>query len=808
MQSSNRLYLVQDSGTGWQGPLTPGQAGTLQNTQCTLDGGASSVSAAGNNLTVNAALAFKAGFSGTKTVYLDAEDTSNKLSSGWQSLGSWTVNYPAPSISSIFPTSILATSGDTLLTVTGSSFLAQSLIEVSGIDLATTFQSSTQLTAIIPASMLQDPATVPITVMTPGPGGSVSNSKNLTITQAVTVNPSSKSVPVNWTRLFTATVSGETDQSVTWMVNDVAGGNATIGTITATGIYLAPPSIPGANVVTVKAVSVANPNKYGTATVTITYPTSDTYPRSDATSVLRSQPPLPQVPLTGSIVAVLDWTAKDADANQEDLLAVCHSLSEMGIPHIHTTDLATATGYPVVAVAGAVTQNKVNNPERDALAAYAQGGGTLLLWGTTDTGLLSRLGIPGYASTKDTTVRPVTFDPSTGDTALRYIDDAVEINLPLEYSSAGSTREYTPGTANVLATWTSGLAAVLRSDLGTGRAYVFGWRLRTVLSNAERQVIPGEEPQWTNLLVLDADIARLLVRGIYEGRTTDPRVRQFAPAGKPAALILTHDVDAATSYALMPEFLQLEQAYGVKSTYLFTTNPYSNGWVELLYSVASKQSIQYTLEQGFNVESHSFGHFHDYIQAPLGTGTEDASNYFPHYSADLGQTIGISAIGEAGVSRWLLERDFPITVSGFRTGYLQLPAGHLDSVKAAGYNRDSSYPSGLTRGYVPFVPFTVTNGVVTTYPFLEYPLGLGDSNNPSLTAETFEQVLSSWETVLRTNYKNNVPTVLLVHPVNQVKKQGLEQLFLRVSDLDLWIGDWKTFDDFWRAQGVTCSQWP
>jgi hypothetical protein len=405
-------------------------------------------------------------------------------------------------------------------------------------------------------------------------------------------------------------------------------------------------------------------------------------------------------------------------------------------------------------------------------------------------------------------VRPVTFDPATNDPALHYIDDEAEINLPMEYTSSGSTREYTAGTAHVLATWTSGLAAMLRSDLGSGRAYLFGWRLRTVLSNAERQVIPGAEPHSTNVQVLDADVARLLVRAIYESWTTDPHVRQFAPEGKPAALILTHDVDAATSYAFSPEMIQMEQSHGIKATYLFTTNPYSSGWVELLYSNSSKQTIQFALDQGFNVESHSFGHFKGYDQAPLGTGAEDASNYFPHYSSDLFQTIGVSAIGEAGVSRWLLERDFPITVSGFRTGYLDLPAGHLDSVKLTGYNRDSTYAAGLTRGFVPFVPFTVSNGVVTTYPFLEYPLGLGDSNPVPIDETNLEEFVDSWEAVIRTNYKNNVPTVILIHPTKDLKRQAEEELLQRISDLDLWIGDWKTFDDFWRAQGLTCSRWP
>jgi hypothetical protein len=37
------------------------------------------------------ALSFKPAFAGGKTVYMDAEDTAHKLSSGWKSLGTWMV---------------------------------------------------------------------------------------------------------------------------------------------------------------------------------------------------------------------------------------------------------------------------------------------------------------------------------------------------------------------------------------------------------------------------------------------------------------------------------------------------------------------------------------------------------------------------------------------------------------------------------------------------------------------------------------------------------------------------------------------
>jgi hypothetical protein len=71
------------------GPVTPGAAMTVQNSQCTLNGAGSSVSSSVNNLTVNVALTFKPAFAGAKNVYLNAVD-SGALWSNWQLRGNWT----------------------------------------------------------------------------------------------------------------------------------------------------------------------------------------------------------------------------------------------------------------------------------------------------------------------------------------------------------------------------------------------------------------------------------------------------------------------------------------------------------------------------------------------------------------------------------------------------------------------------------------------------------------------------------------------------------------------------------------------
>ena len=84
----------------------------------------------------------------------------------------------------------------------------------------------------------------------------------------VSVSPSSATVRASRTRTFTATVTGAPN-TVTWSVNDIAGGNTVVGQINGSGQYLAPSVVPNPAVVTVRATSTASPTSSGTAAVTI-----------------------------------------------------------------------------------------------------------------------------------------------------------------------------------------------------------------------------------------------------------------------------------------------------------------------------------------------------------------------------------------------------------------------------------------------------------------------------------------------------------------------------------------------------------
>jgi hypothetical protein len=88
---------------------------------------------------------------------------------------------------------------------------------------------------------------------------------------SVMVSPPTASLLVKAPQQFTANVqgTGAFNPAVIWLVNNIAGGNSMVGTITSSGVYNAPSSVPSPNNVTVTAQSAQDSTKSGAATVTI-----------------------------------------------------------------------------------------------------------------------------------------------------------------------------------------------------------------------------------------------------------------------------------------------------------------------------------------------------------------------------------------------------------------------------------------------------------------------------------------------------------------------------------------------------------
>jgi uncharacterized protein (TIGR03437 family) len=92
---------------------------------------------------------------------------------------------PLPLLTALNPPAVAAGSGEFMLTVNGSSFVLGSKARWNGQDLLTAFDSSTRLTATVPANLIANAGTAQVTVFNPTPGGGASNPRELPIAAPV-----------------------------------------------------------------------------------------------------------------------------------------------------------------------------------------------------------------------------------------------------------------------------------------------------------------------------------------------------------------------------------------------------------------------------------------------------------------------------------------------------------------------------------------------------------------------------------------------------------------------------------------------
>lgn len=89
-KGANTFQIFQDNGSLNPATISPG-SGSLSNSQCTINGGGTTVASAGNSLVVNLSVTFTTPtFDGTKNIYMSVADTSGTTTS-FQPMGSWTV---------------------------------------------------------------------------------------------------------------------------------------------------------------------------------------------------------------------------------------------------------------------------------------------------------------------------------------------------------------------------------------------------------------------------------------------------------------------------------------------------------------------------------------------------------------------------------------------------------------------------------------------------------------------------------------------------------------------------------------------
>src|SRR2546430_290837 len=158
-------------------------------------------------LSVDTATGLISGTPTTAGTYSVTISATNSSGTGTKTLVI-TINNRLPTTTSISPSCVTAGSTGFTLTVTGTNFVSTSTVRWGGTSLTTTFVSSTQLTATVPASLIATAGTASITVVNPAPGGGSSNAQTFTISAAPTISSLSPTCTSAGGGQFTLTVNG------------------------------------------------------------------------------------------------------------------------------------------------------------------------------------------------------------------------------------------------------------------------------------------------------------------------------------------------------------------------------------------------------------------------------------------------------------------------------------------------------------------------------------------------------------------------------------------------------------------------
>jgi Putative Ig domain len=181
---------------------------------------------------------------------------------------------------------------------------------------------------------------------------------------AITVSPNNSTVTAESTQQFAGNVSGTSNTSVTWTVSGAGWAGGACGTISASGLYVAPVSVPSSPVVTVTANSVVEPTKSASASVTIVAAVAVLLSISPTrASVPVSGTQLFAASVTGTSNTAVSWSSSGAGCSG----SFCGSLSTSGSSAVYA-----ARAVPLPSPASVTVQaTNVADPTKSASAFVA-----------------------------------------------------------------------------------------------------------------------------------------------------------------------------------------------------------------------------------------------------------------------------------------------------------------------------------------------------------------------------------------------------------------------------------------------------
>jgi peptidoglycan/xylan/chitin deacetylase (PgdA/CDA1 family) len=472
----------------------------------------------------------------------------------------------------------------------------------------------------------------------------------------------------------------------------------------------------------------------------------------------------------------------------------------LGIPYDILNDTSALEEYRVLYTGGALTNTVASAALTNALYDYVEMGGTLVSAGEVGNRLFPIFGVGKHFASK---MRyRMTFVGA--DQSLIYIDHPDEQTISLGngekhfYDEVIWSHGYTLLEGAVpIATFNDGTVGFSTNRYGRGRTYLFGLTYTESVLRPQIGKDYEAQRQFVNTFEPSADVIMLILKAIYEANYSPFVYISTIPYAMSTALILSHDVDAQTSFVDSLKFAALEERYGVKSTF-FENTKYFVDWMDIDYYNIKENvdAIRELKHRGWEIGSHTVSHYKKFSTANEGEPGVTFKTYDPKNR--------VTVQGEVRVSKELLDRDISgqNTIS-FRAGDLAFPNNLIRVLEDAGYLYDSTFSANDVLTAFPYFALEERELDSAESNVIEIPVTLDDALG-YLTPKAVEKATEQWLDVSRAHMNNEAITVLLIHPsdtrTRSYKLNAQEGLMKGILEMGGWMGDLSTFGHFWRGR--------
>lgn len=425
------------------------------------------------------------------------------------------------------------------------------------------------------------------------------------------------------------------------------------------------------------------------------------------------------------------------------------SLKNIGLPIKTHTVLTDALAHDVLVVYPEVSANVLSALELAALKRYVRLGGTLVGLQLSDNSLFDVFGLAStdnIASNQE--IRDVKFDTENFPLLTSQLDHPFEQRISIyrrlgendgvlftnegpdrtdsldpEDSGDGVIYGYQVAGANVIARYDNEnddddtgneYAAITRHEFGAGVAYSIAWDVgyQGTLGHSLEYAPLGRV--YSDAYSPGFDVTMNVFKDIFHKENAAALSLWTVPNGRGFSMIITHDIDAHESGDLVTAYAQLEQDCDVPATYFWQTRYMNDARDMRFLSNDAVRSMEKILSYpvGHELASHSVSHSFSFAKFPIG-GDEQFPGYQPrsllvdnylelpeHKKYEVAEG---SLMGEARVSKYLIEELSGYPVSSFRPGHLALPIRMNEILESTGYKYTSTTTAPYSSTHLPYL---------------------------------------------------------------------------------------------------------